>query len=233
MAVNLEVGQAALALRLSDVTDKTVSYTLSRTVVMGMFDFGVTTAFGLIGYLLVPTRRYRYLMWVCIVGLTGLTALALAVAYVFPQRWRDWMQKHKWGGWLKWWSWKHTIWLLLQRMVLELAIMLYAGAGLYIVGVPPRPTVADEIRMVFGVVPFVLLAEGIPSAGGLGTREAVLIYLTGGPPAVILGFSLIWSISLIVGRTAIGLGSWVFTRVTGKSKQADFESKKRRQVSPT
>lgn len=133
---------------------------------------------------------------------------------------------------MKWWSWKHTIVLLLQRMVLELAIMLYAGAGLYLVGVPPHPDWASEARMVFGVVPFVLMSEAIPSAGGLGTREAVLIYLTGGPPAVILGFSLIWSMSLIIGRIGIGVGSWIFTSLTGKSKQADFESERRGHEKP-
>ncbi|HZU37338.1 MAG TPA: lysylphosphatidylglycerol synthase transmembrane domain-containing protein [Gemmataceae bacterium] len=223
-AINLEVGQAAFAVRMANMVDEPVATFLGRSIVMSMFDFGVTTAFGLLGYILMPTRRYRYLMYICIVGVGGLILLALAVAYLFPQRWRTWIQKHPWGRWLKWWSWKHTGLLLVQRVVLATGIFAYAGAGLALIGVPPHPTVADEARMVFGVIPFVLLSEAIPSAGGLGTRETVLIYLTGGPPGAILGFSLIWSVSLIIGRILIGTGSWIYTSVTGKSKEEDFES---------
>jgi hypothetical protein len=226
-AVNLEVGQAAFAVRLADVIDEPVAMMLGRSIVMGMFDFGVTTAFGLLGYILMPTRRYRYLMWICIVGLGGLIALVLTVAYVVPQSWRDWIQQHTWGRWMKWWSWKHTGWMLVQRALLAIGIFVYAGAGLAIVGVPPHPNLGNEARMVFGVIPFVLLSEAIPSAGGLGTRETVLIYLTGGPPPVILGFSLIWSVSLIIGRILIGSSSWVFSVVTGKSKQEDFGGKEK------
>ncbi len=210
-AVNLEVGQAAFAVQLAEIVDESVAATLGRTVILGMFDFGVTTAFGLLGYLLNPTEQYRYLMVVCIVGLGGLLLLGLSVAYLVPQRWRDWIGSHNWGRWLRWWRWKHTFLLLLQRLVLILAIFLYAAGGLYIIGVPPIPGIGAEARVVFGVIPFVLLSEAIPSMGGLGTREAVLIYLTQGPPGAILGFSLIWSMSLIVGRMAIGAGSWIFT----------------------
>ena len=222
-AINLEVGQAAFAIRMADMVDEPVAAFLGRSIVMSMFDFGVTTAFGLLGYILMPARRYHCLMWLCIVCLGGLVAVALAIAYLFPRRWRDWVCGRTWGHWLNWWSWKHTAVLLVQRVILAMGIFVYAGAGLAIVGVPPHPALGDEARIVFGVVPFVLLSEAIPSAGGLGTRETVLIYLTGGSPGAILGFSLMWSVSLIVGRVLIGAGNWIYSIVTGKSKPEELD----------
>jgi hypothetical protein len=81
--------------------------------------------------------------------------------------------------------------------------LLYAAAGLSLCGVPL------DRGVVLGVIPLVLLANGLPvSVCGLSTRETSLLYLLQPEhPEVLLAWSLAWSAGLFVGRAGIGLAS--------------------------
>jgi hypothetical protein len=97
--------------------------------------------------------------------------------------------------------------LALLRLILFLLVYLYAGIGLVLCGVPA------DVSTVFGVIPFVLLAESLPGTGGLGERETALVYLLGAggeQRAELLAFGLIWSVVVILFRIAVGLvSSWL------------------------
>src|SRR5262249_4345065 len=82
-------------------------------------------------------------------------------------------------------------------------ILLYAAGGLGLCGL------ALNRGVVLGVIPLVLLADGLPvSVSGLGTRETALLYLLQPEhPEVILAWCLLWSTGLLVGRTSIGLAN--------------------------
>ncbi len=211
-AVNLEIGQAVFGGRLAQITGLSVRAALSLSVVVGFFDFATIVTLALIGTLLRPDPSLFFLRWVSLGVLGGMTLFVLALCFL-PDRWRQWSIDAKVGEWLQWWSWRHTGWLALQRLILILLILLYAGISLALCGLP------SSVGLVCAVIPCVLLAEALPSAGGLGTRETTLLTLlpvSTGQSAVVLSFSLIWSTVLIVGRVAISLVSWFLPGRTRK-----------------
>src|SRR5207248_719476 len=71
-----------------------------------------------------------------------------------------------------------------------------------------------SFQILCSVIPLVLLADGLPiSVSGLGTREVTLILLLNPEEqerAIVLAFSLLWSIGLALGRLMIGLVHWWF-----------------------
>jgi hypothetical protein len=200
--VNLEVGQGMFAWQLAAARDEPVIQALGRCLVLALFDFGTLQSLALVGSFLAPTPLICSLRWICIVSVVGLALLAGLLRFL-PERCRHWLISQSWANWLAWWRWRHSLLLAVQRLILFLLVILYAGVGLAICGVRVDPAT------VLGVIPFVLIAESLPGTGGLGERETALVYLLAdhGPPAVLLDFGLIWSAGTILGRIAIGLGS--------------------------
>jgi hypothetical protein len=134
----------------------------------------------------------------------GLLALGLATP-LLPARWRRRLAARPWLDWLSWWTWRDSVQLALQRLTLFLLVLGYSAVGLALCRIPVT------VPVVFGVIPFVLIAESLPGTGGLGERETALVYLLGADGeerAVLLSFGLIWSTVIILGRLAIGLVSW-------------------------
>jgi hypothetical protein len=60
--------------------------------------------------------------------------------------------------------------------------------------------------VVLSTVPLVIIADGLPSVSGLGTRETALVLLLKPPePEVLVAVSLVWSSGMLVGRLLIGI----------------------------
>jgi hypothetical protein len=201
-AVNLEIGQGVFAWKLARATGFSIPETLGRCVVLGMIDFGVMMALGLLACLLNPDPSIAFLRWVCGGCVGGLLLVGLGLAYL-PQRWRRWLQERDWGAWLAWWRWRHTLWLGVQRLVMFVLVLVYAGVGLALCGIPPR------IDTVLGVIPIALMAEALPAAGGLGPKEAALVWLLRSTSqqqqALLFRFGVIWTFVVTLGRILVGL----------------------------
>src|SRR5262249_40553817 len=60
--------------------------------------------------------------------------------------------------------------------------------------------------VVLSSIPLVLLADGLPNLGGLGTRDTALqLLIKTTRPDILLAMSLMWSTGLVVGRSVIGI----------------------------
>jgi hypothetical protein len=207
-AINLEIGQAAFAWQLARQWGIPVASTLSYCVLLALFDTGTLMSLALAGSFIRATAWTLHLRWICVGVLASLGLLA-SIVKLMPGRWHDWLAAKPWASWLAWLDW-HAAWKLsLLRLVLFLLVLAYAGAGLAICRVPV------DAWTVLGIIPFVLMAESLPGTGGLGEREAALVYLYPAGEehrAVLLSFGLIWSTVVILSRIAIGLASWYWPR---------------------
>lgn len=201
-AVNLEVGQAVFAYNLAQTLGSNILTSLGRCMALALCDLGTLQALGFIGSFVRPLPVLGWVRWVC-AGIVGGILLLVLVVRRLPEAARRWLEAKDWASWLKWWTWRHTVLLCAQRLVLFLLVLLYAAVGLAICGV------AVNARVVFGVVPFVIIAESLPGTGGLGERETALVYLLGNGEdnGLLLSFGLIWSAATILGRVLIGLVS--------------------------
>jgi hypothetical protein len=203
-AVNLEVGQGAFAWQLARAEDVPVTATLGRCFLLALVDTGTLLSLALVGSFLRPYPQTRPFRWVCVGGLAGLGGLVAAVR-LLPDHWRGRLTAQPWAGWLGWFDRRHALRLGILRLTLFLLVLVYAGVGLAMCGIPVGPLT------VVGIIPFVLIAESLPGTGGLGERETALVYLypwSEEHRAVLLSFGLIWSTVTILGRVAIGLISW-------------------------
>lgn len=203
-AVNLEIGQGAFAWQLAKNCSMPVSGTLSRCVLLSLFDMSSLFSLALIGSFVRPTPLTEPFRWICAGGLGALTLFAVVLKFL-PERWRGWLAAKPWAGWVGWFDWRHGVMLYVLRMIMFLLVVAYAGVGLAICRVPVDPAT------VVGIIPFVMLAESLPGTAGLGERETALVYLYPAGDewaAVLLSFGLIWSVVVILGRVAIGVTSW-------------------------
>jgi hypothetical protein len=202
-AFNYELGQGMLAWNIARAQDIPLVSALGCCVLLAYHDTAVLFGLGLLGSLSQADVRLQLLRWVCGAGVGVLVGLP-ALARVLPVSWRQRLTKTRLGASLRLWSWRRSLWLAALRGVYYAVILIYAAAGLHLCGVPL------DYRVVLGVVPLVLLADGLPiSISGLGTREAALLYLLAPEqPAVVLAFSMFWSTGLVLGRAAIGLAHW-------------------------
>lgn len=199
-AVNLEIGQGVFAYQLSQMLGDSIPSALGRCGLLALFDFGTLQSLGLVGSFLYPHPYIRTLRWVCVASVAGLFLLYVVVQFL-PGRWRLWLIDIDWCDWLRWWRWRDAWRLWVQRLTLYALILLYAAAGLMICGIP------ISWGLMLGAIPFVLIAESLPGTGGLGEREAALVYLVqsgGEHRAELLCFGLIWSLVIIWGRIVIG-----------------------------
>jgi hypothetical protein len=205
-AINLEIGQGVFAYKVAQIRGDGVLTALGRFMVLALFDAGTLQALALIGSFLRPDPLILWLRWICVVVVGGLLVLA-ALLKLLPRHWRQWLESKSWGEWLRWWTWRHSVLLVIQRLILFLMVLLYAWICLTICGIP------TDARTIFGTIPFVILAESLPGTGGLGERETALVYLlhvSEDQRAVVLSFGLIWSAVVILGRVTIGLvSSWL------------------------
>src|SRR5262249_5208836 len=138
----------------------------------------------------------------CAAGLSVLL-LVMVLVWLVPERWRVRLAGTRWDAALSGWRPFESLQLYELRIVYYAIIVLYAACGLGLCGV------ALNRGVLLGVIPLVLLADGLPvSISGLGTRETALLYLLQPEhPQVILAWSLLWSTGLIVGRAGIGLAN--------------------------
>jgi hypothetical protein len=198
-AFHYELGQAALAWGIARTQKTSVVRMLSRTVVLAFHDVVVLLALGLVGSLFSSDPRVERVRPAVAIALS----IALFIAFVLwivPAAWR----KKVWGTKLDelfaGWTLMRSLRLVPLRCVYFCIFAIYAAAALETCRVPV------DHQVVASTIPLVLLADGLPSIAGLGTRDTALqLLLKPDNPDSLLAMSLIWSTGLIVGRSAIGL----------------------------
>jgi hypothetical protein len=202
-AVNYELGQGLVAWELARAQGTTLVGALGRCLLLAVHDVAVLLTLGLAGSLWIDSTMARGIIGFCVIGLAALLSAGL-LASLLPRRWRE-----RWtiGGRRLWpgsWTWGRSLRLSGLRVIYYAIILAAVGLGLEVAPVPVGR------QVVFGAVPVVLLADGLPiSVSGLGTRETALLSLIRAPqPAALLAFSLIWSVVLMTGRLLIGLVHW-------------------------
>jgi hypothetical protein len=200
--VNYELGQAAAAWLMARRLGIGLVPALGCFVVLGLHDVAALLSLGLIGSLGGSDARAAALRPWCAAGLAVLL-LGLALARRAPRSWRQRLAGTRWGAALSGWRCAQSLRLYGLRVAYFGITLLYAAAGLGLCGV------AVDRGVVLGVIPLVLLADGLPvSVSGLGTRETALLFLLRPEhPEVVLAWSLAWSAGLLVGRAGIGLAS--------------------------
>jgi hypothetical protein len=202
-AVNYELGQGMVAWELARAQGTSMVAALGRCLLLAVHDVAVLLTLGLAGSLWIDSTIARGIMGFCAIGLAALLSFGL-LACLLPRTWRE-----RWtigGGrlWPRSWTWGRSLRLSGLRGVYYAIILAAVGVGLEVAPVPLGR------QVIFGAVPVVLLADGLPiSISGLGTRETALLSLIHAPqPAALLAFSLIWSAVLMTGRLLIGLANW-------------------------
>jgi hypothetical protein len=202
-AINYEFGQAALAWDLARIQQVSLLSTLARSALLAYHDVAVLLSLGLLGSFLTDDVRVQHVRWFCGLGvcLTGIAALFMLA---LPERYKLRLQHMRWSAWTKSWSWRRSARLAIARVVYFLVLVVYAAVALEICGI------VLDFRVVLSTIPLVMLADGLPSISGLGTRETALqLLLPSEQPAMLVALSLVWTTGLVVTRAAIGLGHLV------------------------
>jgi Lysylphosphatidylglycerol synthase TM region len=196
-AVHYELGQVMLAWAAAKFQKTGVVRMLSRSVVLAYHDVLVLLGLGLVGSLLTDDARIQQVQPFLVAGLVGVLLVAFLVWAAPARMVRHWKTAETL---LTDWSIRRSLVLIPLRCVYFSILLLYAVTALEIVRIPV------DLRLVFGTVPLVLLADGLPNIAGLGTRDAALQLLLHPPRReVLLALSLVWTTGLVVGRAAIGL----------------------------
>jgi hypothetical protein len=207
-SLNYELGQGAMAWSLAGTQRRTFLSALGMCALLVYHDVGVLLALGCVGGLLSAATNGPAIARSCALALLLLVGLGMVVR-LLPARWQERWLPERWRVRIEWWTWRHSAHLGLLRMGYFAIFLVYAALGLRACGF------GLSAQVVCSVVPLVLLADGLPiSVSGLGTREATLLYLIhpeAEERAILVAFSLLWSVGLVLGRAAIGLGFWWFT----------------------
>jgi hypothetical protein len=204
--LNYELGQGVLALLVARAERISFTSALSRCVLLAYHDASVLLGLGLVASLMSADARAGAIRAFCAIGLVVVLGAGV-LASRLPPRWRNRLQRTRWGLWLDSWSWARSLQLCGLRAAYFGIILAYAAAGIEVCGIRLGWSV------LFSAVAMALLADGLPiSVSGLGTREATLLYLIRpDQPEVLLAFSLVWSAGLLLGRITIGLGNlWLW-----------------------
>jgi Lysylphosphatidylglycerol synthase TM region len=203
-AFHYEIGQAALAWGFARVQQTSVARMLSRTVVLIYHDILVLLMMGAVGAIASGDEQVRRIRPLIALGLFATFAVGL-VFWSFASK--QWLRVRQNGSasLLQDWSIRRSLQLIPLRICYFLIFVVYAAVALRICRLPV------DHRVVLGSIPLVLLADGLPSVSGLGTRDTALqLLIKTARPDTLLAFSLIWSTGLIIGRSAIGLAHlWV------------------------
>jgi hypothetical protein len=201
-AINYEAGQALLAWKLARIQNLSRVGSLSRCVLLALHDLMLLLVLSLAGTLIDPAGT-RWLAHALIGALAGLTGLALTWR-LLPNRLRARILSSRWGNWIGWWRWRHSLVLFLLRLVYFGIMGLYAVVGLRMCGI------AHPVEVLCSAVPLVLLADALPSVSGFGTRHYAfesLLRLDSAEQAIVFHFSTFWSAGLMLGRAGIGLAN--------------------------
>jgi len=204
-AFNYELGQGVVAWMMSRAQGISLLSGLGRCALLTFHDISVLLGLGLLASLASTDPRVSSVRVFCAAALAGVMGIGIGLSLI-PGRWRTRLHETRWGAWIGTWSWTQSAKLYLLRGAYYAIILAYAAAALHVAGV------RMGLSTVCSVIPLVLLADGLPiSISGLGTRETTLLYLLQpDQPAVVLAFSLIWSVGLMIGRLGIGLGHlWI------------------------
>jgi hypothetical protein len=209
--VNYEAGQAMAAWHAAQLQRRSLLWALSRTILLAYHDLVVLLALAVLGSAWSSDPQVVELRPFFQAGLIGLISLGGA-AVLLLGRGKGQLRASRWGAWLESWTWLRSARLAGVRIVYFSIFIVYAAVALRLGGVPlDGPTTV-------GTIPLVLLADALPSASGLGTRDAALQFLVATDRReVLLAISLTWSLGLLTGRLAIGLAYlwWPRRELTG------------------
>lgn len=203
-ALNYELGHFVVAFGAAEAQQASVLTTLSRSLLLAYHDALVLLSLGLLGALLTSHPSGAVPRVVCLVGVGLLLLVATIPRWLSAERklrFRD----TRWGQALADWTFGRSIELAWRRAVYFGFQVVYAAAALAICDVPV------DALVVLGTIPLVLLADGLPSISGLGTRETTLTLLLQPPrPEVIVALSLLWSTVVLSSRLVLGLAHlWI------------------------
>lgn len=197
--IHYGLGTTAAAWSMSRVQQTHLLTSLSLSVVLIFHDAFVLLVLGLLGALLNNAPETQPVVVFCGIGTTVMLVLA-AIPYLLPQRRQQRLIDTRWGAWLRTWSPGRSLKLCGLRMIYYSILLVYAAVALTICRIPVRPSV------IVSTIPLMLLADGLPSVAGLGTRETTLLLLLRPKhPEMLLAMSLFWSVGLLLGRLLIGL----------------------------
>lgn len=217
-AFNYALGQGALAVSVAQLQDRKLGPVVQRCAMLTYVDACVLLAMGLVGAVLSSDPRTDSLTVFCAVGL-ALLAGAKLLAGLLPagsleglgSRCAAWFERGDW-------SWRQLGQLSALRLVYFMIGLLYVILALK----------ACQLRfdntVTLSVMPIVALVDGLPiSVSGLGTRETTMVALLDPEhPALLLAFCLVWSVSMLLGRAAIGLGNLWLPRWFGRNSRAPW-----------
>ena len=198
-AFNYELGQGFIAWNMARLQSTTLVFSLSRSVLLAWHDLLVLLSLGLAASLVSGDERTAAIRRVCLIGLVVLLVVPL-VLWLLPAGLRQRLKGSRWTAWIGSWPPSRTPRLLLVRLVYFAILIVYGLAAFRVSEIPVGTLVA------LAALPLVLVADGLPSFAGLGTRETALVYLLPMPrPEPLLAVSLFWSTGMIVVRLVIGL----------------------------
>jgi hypothetical protein len=198
-AFNYELGQGFIALSMARIQSTSLLHSLSRSVLLAYHDLLVLLSLGLAASLLHGAGETAAIADVCLIGLAILLIAALAIL-LLPGRVRQRLKTSRWTEWLDSWQLARTPRLLLLRIVYYAILIAYGMAALRLCGI------GVDALSALSALPLVLVADGLPSFAGLGTRETALLFLLPtSQPETLLAMSLFWSSGMIVVRLIIGL----------------------------
>jgi hypothetical protein len=203
-AFHYELGQAALAWGMARTQSTSVVRMLWRSVLLLYHDVVVLLGLGLAGSMFSSDPRVERIRPIVAAAFTG--ALAIAILFwLLPATWRAKVWGTKLDELFAGWSLSRSLQLIPLRCVYFSIFAVYAAIALEIVHVPV------DHEVVASTIPLVLLADGLPSIAGLGTRDTALqLLLSPDNPEALLAMSLIWSTGLVVVRSIIGLAHlWI------------------------
>lgn len=202
-ALNYELGQGLLAWELASTGATPIAGALARCLLLGFHDVAVLLALGLAASWWVDLPLVGAVRVFCATGLALLIGAGFLATFM-PAKWRERFVRGRWRLWPDSWTWSRSLHLCGLRAIYYSMILAAVACGLEVASIPLSR------RLVCGVVPLVLLADGLPiSVSGLGTREtSLLLLLRPEEPAPLVAFSMIWSSTLVSGRLIIGLAYW-------------------------
>jgi hypothetical protein len=200
-AFNYELGQATLAWGMARLQGATIARMLARSILLAYHDVVVLLAAGSFGSLLTDDARVARLRPFLLIALAVCLVLGFLV-WMMPDRLRAWIRRGNKNSILDGWSLRRSLQLLPLRFVYFSILLIYGAVALAICRLPV------DWKVVFSTVPLVLLADGLPSFAGLGTRETMLHVLLSPdePNPTLIAMSLFWTIGMIVGRLLLATG---------------------------
>lgn len=198
-AINYELGQAALAWGMAHLQGTSLLRMLSRSVLLAYHDVVVLLGLGFAGSLLSSDPRVEKIRPFIVWGLVG--AFAVGVLFRFlPASIREKFRCGEQQSFLEGWSVGRSMKLILFRVLYFGILIIYAAVALSIC------RISVDHQVVLTTVPLVLLADGLPSVAGLGTRDTMLqLLLEPEHPEVLFALSLIWTSAVVIVRIIIGL----------------------------